>query len=141
MSSRRSNRAELHRPCQLPCFCTWVNPQSRVSRTHLKGTKRPPPFVTITHQNRTTIPTFFTCPNPPTDQILISIKDVDGLFNIPNTIRMIPIIPHFPIRKQLARPDEISQLRHRLLWIVSFCSIEIAPEDAAVLEGLRADIN
>jgi len=77
------------------------------------------PFVTITHQNRTPIPPFFTvtCPNPP------------------NTIWMIEVIPlfsKFPISKQLACPDEISQLRHRLLWIFSFCSIEIAPEDAGV---------
>jgi hypothetical protein len=50
---------------------------------------------------------------------------------------MIPIISHISICKQLACPHKISQLRHRLLWIIPFGSIEVTPEYASTLKKLR----
>jgi hypothetical protein len=56
-----------------------------------------------------------------------------GAFNLPDTVRVIPIILHLSIRKQLARPDEISQLRHRSLWIIPFGAVKVTPEHEATL--------
>jgi hypothetical protein len=65
-----------------------------------------------------------------------SILNFIDTLNLPDTIRMIPIIPHVSICKQLTCPHKISQLRHRLLWIIPFGSIEVTPEYTPTLKEL-----
>jgi len=97
-------------------------------------TTRNAPFFPIAYNNRTSIPSLPTHPDPPYRKLSASspkrqTPNVESQpRNSPNTIHMVPIIPQLAIRKQLTRPNKITQLRHRLLWIIPFCSVEVAPE-------------
>lgn len=48
---------------------------------------------------------------------------------------MVPVIPQLPIRVQLARTDEVVELRDGLLGVLARRAVEVAVEDAAAGGG------
>ena len=104
------------------------------SQSGKKVTTRNALFIPIAYYNCTSIPSLPTHPDPPYRKSSASspkrrTPNIESQSpNSPNTIHMVPIIPQLAIRKQLTRPNKITQLRDRLLWIIPFCSVEVTPE-------------
>lgn len=80
-----------------------------------EGERNTPFIVPITQNNRTSISALLLLAHP----------------DPPDTVHMIPVIPQLTIRVQLARTNEVIELRDGVLGVLTRRTVEIAVENAA----------
>lgn len=56
-----------------------------------------------------------------------------------NAIGMVEVVPELTIREELARTNQIAQLRNRLLGVLACTSVQVTPENARISVGSKQD--